>query len=808
MRTILHVFVFALLLSWVPTAAEAAITVPAGSRPALNWNVAGGYVLPGPGYVAAFCVGGADPLAGSAVYNEWAGTVRTGPSGQHRFVGSFSVPGGPYQFRCTMANNQQAVDTITVTAAPVNGAVGPADGAPTPRVPTTGLCSAGVPSVVTTTATEYTWSCLGTNGGTTDTTGNAPRVTASFFAVPTCDIPSLGNTCSASVTFTSSNGGAVDLKDDTGLLLGTFPTGPQSTTVTVPYNFRVLRIFHNATQVQLTTVTATSLCVFQTTWNGAACMPNAGVPGAPTVTVTPALVNPGQAATLTVTPTTGAPTVYNVYYAGTNTQIPGGVNRAIGLPTIATPANIITTTYEVTVRNAVTFSPRTTAIVRVNSAPDIYGTMDGVTPVGTPVAGSNNQVLAAGLTGNSFNAPFLMAVDYESQPITYTWQFVSGPTVPTLSNGVNGRAQVIGNLNSSATYVFNFIATDSMGLSRSIPVTLTTTVPPPAMAVTVNGLPSPLTIPNASAFTLAMTSSFGVSGVWTRTTDGVADWTNQPIPVANGGPTQYNSGSLVFAGRPATTTYVWTFTVTNAVGVARFASYSLTILPALPTVSVLPPPGSTNFGTIPVGSVSTLPFTVSNTGPAGSLLSGVAQSSDPHFTCGATCAYNNVPSGGTATVTFTYTPTGPPFASHSTTLTFTNTQGTSVTAGIPGSVIGTAMSPIQFGPATGLDFGTVVIGRDKVMTITIRNLSTSLIPSFSLTSNAPVDAHFVCTSGCGAATLAAGATRTVTYTFTPTEPPVAGTPLSQLVSLTGAGRTETFTLTGTAALPLFEVDEQ
>ncbi len=808
MQNVLQILVLALVFLWAPAMTSAAITVPAGSHPALQWNVTGGYILPGPGYVTAICVGGADVAAGASVYNEWSGTVRTG-SGSHRFVGAFSVPGGPYQFRCSMSHGLVGADTITVTPAPVNGAVGPADSVPTPRVPTVGLCNSGIPSVVTTTATEYTWQCLGTNGGTTDITGNAPRITAAFFAIPSCDIPSLGSTCQAAVTFTSSNAVAVDLKDDAGVLLGTYPVGPQSATVLVPYNFRNLRIFDNATQVQLASVTATAACIFQTTWNGFSCFPNAGVPGAPNVTVTPSMVNPGQSATLTVTPTTGSPTIYSVFYPGTSTTIPGGLNRSLTLPTLGTPAaGPVNQAYEVSVRNAVTFSPRTTAIVQVNSAPYFYPTIDGVTPVGTGIAGSNNQVLATALTGNSFNIPFLMAVDMEGHAFTYTWQFVSGPTIPTFVNGVNARSQIVGNLNSSATYNLNLIATDSMGLSRALPVTLTTTVPPPVITTSVNSMPSPLTIPNATPFTLIMNSSYGATGVWSRTTNGVADWTNQPIPVANGGPLQYNSGALVFAGQPATTTYVWTFTITNAVGVARAASYSLTILPALPSVSVLPPPGSTNYGSVPVGSTASIPFTVTNSGPSGSLLSGVAQSSDPHFTCGSTCAYNNVPAGGTATVTFTYTPTGPPYASHSTTLTFTNTQGPSVTAGIPGSVVGTAVSPIQFGPATGLDFGTVVVGKDKVMTITIRNLSTSLIPAFSLTSNAPVVSQFTCTSGCGSATLAAGATRTVTYTFTPTEPPPAGTPLSQVVSLTGTDRTETFVLTGTAALPMFDVVEQ
>jgi len=62
-----------------------------------------------------------------------------------------------------------------VSDATVNGACGPADGVPTPAAPTSGLCSAGTPSAVSGSG-PWTWSCAGTNGGTTASC-SAPKVT-------------------------------------------------------------------------------------------------------------------------------------------------------------------------------------------------------------------------------------------------------------------------------------------------------------------------------------------------------------------------------------------------------------------------------------------------------------------------------------------------------------------------------------------------------------------------------------------------------------------------------------------------------
>jgi hypothetical protein len=62
-----------------------------------------------------------------------------------------------------------------VIVAPIDGRCGPANGTATSSAPTTNLCSAGSASSITTTTTNYTWTCNGSNGGRDDSC-SAPRI--------------------------------------------------------------------------------------------------------------------------------------------------------------------------------------------------------------------------------------------------------------------------------------------------------------------------------------------------------------------------------------------------------------------------------------------------------------------------------------------------------------------------------------------------------------------------------------------------------------------------------------------------------
>jgi hypothetical protein len=81
-------------------------------------------------------------------------------------------------------------------ATPVNGQCGPTNGVTTGTAPTSGLCNQGTASSVNTTSTNFTWSCMGSGGGSTASCSAPMPVVA----------PAAATNLHASVTSTTSKG--------------------------------------------------------------------------------------------------------------------------------------------------------------------------------------------------------------------------------------------------------------------------------------------------------------------------------------------------------------------------------------------------------------------------------------------------------------------------------------------------------------------------------------------------------------------------------------------------------------------------
>ncbi len=532
-------------------------------------------------------------------------------------------------------------------------------------------------------------------------------------------------------------------------------------------------------------------------------------PPAPALSASPNPINSGQTSVLTVT-AAGASN-YTIYDA-VGTPIISGLLVA-GVATWTTPPLAVTTTYQASVNNGGLPSGLTSAIVNVN------------TPAGITGNQTYTQV-ATGPTGNIVNTD----IGATEAGVTFTWAGL--PPGATVTAGPNATISNLPYSTSPTVYNLTVTLTDSGGaVSGPYAVTITLTAPADPVIttaiVTPNGTDNS-TIPSGTTFTLLMTSTGATDGRWSRTDNGVPDWTNQPIPVANGGPTQFNlANTFTWAGAPIDHTFVWTFVATNAVLVdSAPRSVSLTILASVPSVSISPL--GMNFGSIPIGSQSTRSFLVRNNGGSGSLLSGAVTSADPRFTCVplAACSYSNVVAnadgGAGVNVTLTYTPTLP-FGIQTTVLTFTNTfPGASVSTAV-GVVFGTSISPITFNSAIPttfpnppvLDFGEVVISRTRDLAFIMTNISQTVIPAFNLVF--PVGSPFGCFAA-GVAVIpctvppipASNGTHTVTIRFTPPPPTqLTFTNTVELNELAGPTiRTEFFTAIGTAVPPVFKVIEQ
>jgi len=81
--------------------------------------------------------------------------------------------------------------TFSTAPSPVNGACGSSNGTTLSAAPTTNLCSTGNVSTVTTGTTAYSWSCTGSNGGSTASC-SATRTASTPAPVSSTDDPLIG----------------------------------------------------------------------------------------------------------------------------------------------------------------------------------------------------------------------------------------------------------------------------------------------------------------------------------------------------------------------------------------------------------------------------------------------------------------------------------------------------------------------------------------------------------------------------------------------------------------------------------------
>jgi trimeric autotransporter adhesin len=198
-------------------------------------------------------------------------------------------------------------------------------------------------------------------------------------------------------------------------------------------------------------------------------------------------------------------------------------------------------------------------------------------------------------------------------------------------------------------------------------------------------------------------------------------------------------------------------------------------------------PTSLDFGTILVGSTSTLPIQITNVSAAPAVFNGILATGD--YTTSGTCPTpgNVLAPSANCTIQIAFTPTQP--GTRTGTLSV-NTSLTTLplTAALTG--IG-AQSQLQINPAS-LTFGDIVLGTSSTLTLTLANSGTASINSLALA----ISGDYAITAPCAITTLAPGSSCSVTITFTPTATgtragtlTVASTDQSSpaIVPLTGTG---------------------
>ncbi|WP_042372075.1 choice-of-anchor D domain-containing protein [Streptacidiphilus neutrinimicus] len=278
---------------------------------------------------------------------------------------------------------------------------------------------------------------------------------------------------------------------------------------------------------------------------------------------------------------------------------------------------------------------------------------------------------------------------------------------------------------------------------------------------------------NLNTVTIAGTGTFALQ----EQTGGAASFTNVTATGVNGPAPVYNceGGNFVVTDNGGNS---------GISGTPYCSGWPTPVYPPYPATGVTASPSALNFGSVATGATSAAQtVTVANPTSSAASVSSIATTGD--FAQSNSCG-SSIAAGASCTVSVTFAPTASGSRSGNLTVTaggVTNTVSLSGTGTAPGPVLGA-------NPAS-LTFGRTVVGASggtKTVTLTNSGTSTATVSTIATTGD------FSQTNTC--ATIAAGASCTVTVGFTPT---AAGTRTGTLTVTSNANNSPTSVgLTGTA----------
>ena len=256
-------------------------------------------------------------------------------------------------------------------------------------------------------------------------------------------------------------------------------------------------------------------------------------------------------------------------------------------------------------------------------------------------------------------------------------------------------------------------------------------------------------------------------------------------------------GATLNAG--ATCTIVFTYTPTSAVtdsttytitggGATMSIGLSGTGVPT-GTASLSASPTALSFGSVTAGQSSgARSVTITNTGTAAASGLAMANANAAEFVVSANTCGTSLASGATCTLNVTYRPGGT--GADTANLTFTFSGGSPAQVAMSGAGVAPATPNVSASPLS-LAFGSVTVGQTSgPQAIIVSNTGTGNATNMVYPST---PANFNRSGTCSGATLSAGATCTVVFTFSPT----AAADTNATYTITGGGRTMAIAMSGT-----------
>jgi hypothetical protein len=204
---------------------------------------------------------------------------------------------------------------------------------------------------------------------------------------------------------------------------------------------------------------------------------------------------------------------------------------------------------------------------------------------------------------------------------------------------------------------------------------------------------------------------------------------------------------------------------------------------------------SLSFSSTQVGSTSTMPVTITNSGTATLNVSAISQTgaNASLFSHTSNCGGNPLAPGASCTVQVTFAPTAS--GSFSATMNITDNAGNSPQSVALSGTATTSGAAVTLSP-TSLSFSSTQLGSTTTLPLTITNSGTATLNVSAISQTGTSASLFSHTSNCGGNPIAPGKSCTAQVTFTPT---AAGSFSATLNVTDNAGNSpQTVALTGTA----------
>jgi hypothetical protein len=475
----------------------------------------------------------------------------------------------------------------------------------------------------------------------------------------------------------------------------------------------------------------------------------------------------------------------------------------------------------------------------VNFKPTASGSLTGnvvLTDNQLNISGATQSIAVSG-TGNAAAAPQAVL---SPNPLTFPNTNVgsSAPTMPMTLSNPGTAALTISSISVAGTNASSFSQTNNCGASLAAAATCTITVTftpaaattgltatvsvadnasgsPQAATITGNGTaaPAPQAVLNPNPLTFPSTSVGSSSATMTMTLSnpGSAALSITGISITGANPSSFSETNNCPASLALDSACLITVTFTPAstgslsasISVADNASGSPQAATIAGTGTAAPTPqavlGSSTltFPATPVGtSAGTLSTTLSNPGTAALTITGIsitgtnASSFSQSNNCGTSLA-----AAATCTITVSFSPASA--GSLSATLSLAdNATGSPQTA----ALTGTGTAPQATLSPNPLAFpGTTVGTSATALPITLSNPGTAALTITSISVTGANATSFGETNNCPAS-MAAGATCTITVSFTPASAASLTAAISVADNASGSPHSATLTGTGTAPL--------